>query len=649
MMITSKQQKMKWLRRLNHYGFLIFIMAFSPLSQAQELCYETPGTFLDFAECNRNLARTFAPRIRQWVSQTADKSEDGNADRIVQANYDGDWNTRNNWDHAFLTSDLNDMFPAVYYHVIWTDKHWFIEYTLYWGRDYTKNSTIFCRGGQHEGDADKVILIVARPESPDDVAEDLAVGVSVSRHGHVYFQNCANDLSLVADSDPYIDWGRTHTNIGVAAGTHALFHNPDDAEDEGRRCDPTSTTSILYLPGITPTKAAITDVAHTERYELIDVLSLDDGLWDRRNDPQAFPNGVQFGCDNYNCDPGNVLASAPWRNEVGSDPSYFFTYHGFSLNCECNPNNNVCVGFGDLSEDLYVFNPVLCPTMPLSMTLSDPGVLCNEEIFSIEINNVLPYDNTVTWLLPKGFDLLSTSIDGPHRINVEVGEETPPGTYHFIAIIEDGPCFPKIEGTVTVVQGASIPHPLINTEIIICNDVAATVRFELANENSYPPGTTFLWEFVGASPNTSTATAVYANTLTPTPIEATLSVTSPCGGQKSASTTIYTDECEGDGPLFLSPNPTNGQTCLFVGKLLGEEVNRPVDFSTISPRPISDIDPSTNRLEVFIFRGATMVKSMEMNLSLECVDMSNELDGLYHMVTQYRDHTYEAAFVKQSQ
>ncbi|MCB7130321.1 MAG: hypothetical protein J3T61_12380, partial [Candidatus Brocadiales bacterium] len=84
----------------------------------------TAAAFLSF---NERLAYRWAPIHTQDVDVTGGDSLNGKSDYITNIDFDGDWNTLNNWEN---TPDY-PLRAYVYYSVVGTRTHWFIVYAFY--------------------------------------------------------------------------------------------------------------------------------------------------------------------------------------------------------------------------------------------------------------------------------------------------------------------------------------------------------------------------------------------------------------------------------------------------------------------------------------------------------------------------------------
>ncbi len=445
---------------------------------AQTLCYATPPTAVELNQCNENIARTFAPILMQSVSTNSDFSVSGNADRIAAVNFDGNWNSSDNWENTFLTAPLGSALPMAYYHVIWTYEFWIITYTFHYPRDYG-NGRVGCPNTEnHEGDAERVIIVVKRPESSSTDAGDLKFGVITTRHGSGYGLSCVNDLTAIADSDPFIGGGNTHTIVGSAPGSHALFNNSTKAypKEDGdglnggqKWCRPDAESRIRYTPGTVAVKNAIPSSGiSNERYTLEDV-TIPGGLWDRRCNTTTFPIWGRLGCDDYSCDNG-VKASAPWNGEKGSDPiAYledFFDGNPFSVDCDCRSDiceDDVSVEFED---NTYVFNPFDCDDS--SDCGDSPFSITTFSTFCMDQGRILlasglsyPY-STVSWELPPGIiQNPSLPLDPPNSIRVDFAPGATIGNYLMTAYENRAPCFPKSTQSIFMSPLPSPPPPVV--------------------------------------------------------------------------------------------------------------------------------------------------------------------------------------------
>jgi len=112
------------------------------------------------------LARRYAPVIHQGAAS--------DQDFITAVDFDGDWISNNNWENQ-PTGDLS---AHVYYSVIETETHWFLFYSLFHPRDYTRQPCEESKGC-HENDMESIQVIVAK-DGPQLLA------VETLAHNHIY-------------------------------------------------------------------------------------------------------------------------------------------------------------------------------------------------------------------------------------------------------------------------------------------------------------------------------------------------------------------------------------------------------------------------------------------------------------------------------
>ncbi|MEM9728171.1 MAG: hypothetical protein AAF997_06275 [Myxococcota bacterium] len=122
------------------------------------------------------LAYRWAPVHYQVVERSGEFSLNGRSDYLTAVDFDGDWNTLNNWSSLAagdVDADLTIEYEhpanaAVYYSVVTTATHWYIVYAFYHPRDWCNG--IACRqfgsdfgNDLHENDLEGFLAIVRRP------------------------------------------------------------------------------------------------------------------------------------------------------------------------------------------------------------------------------------------------------------------------------------------------------------------------------------------------------------------------------------------------------------------------------------------------------------------------------------------------------
>ncbi|HEX8864023.1 MAG TPA: hypothetical protein VF821_00065, partial [Lentzea sp.] len=85
-------------------------------------------------------------------------SSDYDADYLSTVDFDGDWNTLNNWENQ---TQLNKLTGASYYSVVETSTHWFLVYSFFHPRDWDDEPDPFGTS-THENDMEGVLLTVRK-------------------------------------------------------------------------------------------------------------------------------------------------------------------------------------------------------------------------------------------------------------------------------------------------------------------------------------------------------------------------------------------------------------------------------------------------------------------------------------------------------
>lgn len=271
----------------------------------------------------RELARHWAPRLYQ---DTADAFYKG--DYITKLNYDGDYNSRNNWENL----DAYGSVPAyVYYAVSESATHYFLHYGIFHPRDWHEFLTL----EMHENDFEGLTLVVRKNGGFGtlEAMETLA-------HNNFYqYAHAAGIVSGTDNVDGQVSlYGGSHPRVFIEAKGHGVYGCDS-------RCD--------AAPGGDGIVYAETDVAESPDggsgnwtrvfgYRLIAMdadgsLDGDQGPWYRRND---ICNDCTFGSwgklrgDNHGTDKANM----PWSwddaddgqvfaGDMFCDPAMFFDAH----------------------------------------------------------------------------------------------------------------------------------------------------------------------------------------------------------------------------------------------------------------------------------------------------------------------------------
>ena len=154
------------------------------------------------------LIEHYAPFIAQetWF--------DPKADYLAHFNYDGNWKGDDNWENLKKGSSQG----VVYYDVIETETHWFLQYSFFHPRDY---SDVCIAGTCHENDFEGLILTIRKNESKFgklEVMETIA-------HNNIYsFTNDPSIKNGAHNIDGKIDLHEgVRPIVFIEAGGHGVY------------------------------------------------------------------------------------------------------------------------------------------------------------------------------------------------------------------------------------------------------------------------------------------------------------------------------------------------------------------------------------------------------------------------------------------
>ncbi|WP_308258290.1 hypothetical protein [Saccharothrix obliqua] len=200
-------------------------------------------------------------------------SSDHDADYLSTVDFDGEWNTSNNWENQ--DDDPSRLTGAAYYSVVETSTHWFITYSFYHPRDWVDFPDPF---GQftHENDMEGLLATVRK----DGTAFGRLEAVITVAHKHFYSyvpeggtftggrENVDGTL-LVRDQRPTTR--QEAKGHGLYAWNGAEFPGGD---------------GVVYVPSTTG-EAPSSGNDRSVGYRLVDTFA-PGGLWARRDDSATF-------------------------------------------------------------------------------------------------------------------------------------------------------------------------------------------------------------------------------------------------------------------------------------------------------------------------------------------------------------------------
>lgn len=218
------------------------------------------------------VAEHYAPFIAQetWFNPKADY--------LARFDYDNNWKGDDNWEN--LAKGSSQAF--VYYAMMETETHWFLQYNFFHPRDY---SDVCIVGTCHENDNEGLILTVRKDDTKFgklEVMETLA-------HNNVYtFTNDSSIRKGVHDIDGKLDlYKGINPIIFIEAGGHGVFGSDHRSSYfSAEKMDFTKNTGVTYIyknKAERPTHPNDRNVGYT-------LLPIYDELWSKGNKDSADSN-----------------------------------------------------------------------------------------------------------------------------------------------------------------------------------------------------------------------------------------------------------------------------------------------------------------------------------------------------------------------
>ena len=397
---------------------LVLSLSMVNLTYTQTWCLDLPSTLEEIEECNRGIARAFAPILNQYSQATHEHSISGHADRILKVNYDfnsdgsNNWVATDNWDNLVNVGDPSfsqyDVRPHTYYTVTWTDQVWIIVYSFYYARDWAVDGNN-CDEDEHEGDVGKVFVVIKRPDSENQPPEEMLLGYQTT----IDNAPCPteNGVEVVKSSNSTTALG-AHPKIHASAGSHHYYLSSNAAQFDEKhtvwndQCVAHGSEMIRYTPpkddaDVTSTLTPWTTAPFPRAYYgLIDIFDTDQGLWEQRTNPTLFNqdeplSGQHFLCDDgEGCQDGGFIDDlspdgtpwAPWTGAWGLNPLEEIYKKFNDFNCDCPNSLDGCQGL-TITGCTYEYNPYLC------------------EFYDIET--------------PSHFDYDGSWVSNPHEVDVD--------------------------------------------------------------------------------------------------------------------------------------------------------------------------------------------------------------------------------------
>lgn len=241
------------------------------------------------------IAEKYAPNFYQDVDTTdglcSDQSKSGSADWITAVDYDGDWNTKNNWENMVDARSSGKLIPYVYYYTTYTNTHFFVLYSVYHPRDWT-DIPFLCSLDTHENDMEAVLITAER--NSDGSYGDI-INAQTIWHTEVRDYN-ANEMLYTNNLKP---------KMFIEAKGHGMraFEGSSDQDN----------SYIHYWQNRRTAVQPDADSNNLPQVITYELLALENTLWLQRNNPLTVTGTALVG-DNGD---GTNRASTPWGWENG--------------------------------------------------------------------------------------------------------------------------------------------------------------------------------------------------------------------------------------------------------------------------------------------------------------------------------------------
>lgn len=247
-------------------------------------------TYSDF-----EIAENYAPNFYQDVDTTdgwcSDQSKTGAADWITAVDYDGDWDTKNNWENMVSGRANNQLIPYVYHYVTYTETHFFILYSVYHPRDWT-DIPFLCSLDTHENDMEAVLITAER--NNDGGYGDI-INAQTIWHTEIRDYN-ANEMLYTNKKKP---------KMFIEAKGHGIRAFEGSSDEDG--------SHIHYWQNRRTAVQPDKDLNNTKQVVTYQLLALENTLWLQRDNPLTVTGKALVG-DNGD---GSNKASTPWGWEDG--------------------------------------------------------------------------------------------------------------------------------------------------------------------------------------------------------------------------------------------------------------------------------------------------------------------------------------------
>lgn len=229
-------------------------------------------------------------------------SSDHDADYLSTVDFDGEWNTLDNWEAQ--DDSLARLTGAAYYSVVETSTHWFVVYSFYHPRDWEDFSDPF-EQFTHENDMEGVLATIRKDGSTYGRLEAV---ITVAHSDFYSYVPAGSTFTSGRESvDGTLRLQGTRPTTRQEAKGHGLYAW-NGAEFPGG-------DGVVYVPSTTgevPSGGNDRSVG----YRLVDTFAAG-GLWAQRNSSATFAGWGTFRGDNGK----DNAANAAWGWDDGNDGS----------------------------------------------------------------------------------------------------------------------------------------------------------------------------------------------------------------------------------------------------------------------------------------------------------------------------------------
>jgi hypothetical protein len=247
------------------------------------------------AVTDADLALHWAPVHYQDTDNT-----DADADYLSPVDYDGDWNTLNNWENQ--DDDVRRLTGTVYYSVVETSTHWFIVYAFYHPRDWCDSLGCQALDQHHENDMEGAMLTV-RKSGPMGRLEAMVTVAHRDFRSYVppgsTFANGQEDVDGTIRTVALLGNDARPTTFQEAKG-HGLYAWDGEGFPGG--------DGVVYRPAADSSQVPASGNDRAVNYRMVNIFAPGE-LWARRANAETFAAFGVFRGDNG----ADNAANAAWR------------------------------------------------------------------------------------------------------------------------------------------------------------------------------------------------------------------------------------------------------------------------------------------------------------------------------------------------